>query len=75
MTLLPSLATGVVMLSVSLLSGRLATDDLAHRRAPGQVTVVAAPLAADTRGEPLWRRYVITGPGQILPRPPARSRT
>lgn len=44
MTLLPSLATEVVMLSTNLLSGRLATNDLAHRRAPGQVTAVAAPL-------------------------------
>ena len=75
MTLLPSAATGLALLSISLLSGRLASGDLAQRPVPVPITAAAGSLAADGLGEPPWRRYLIAGPAQILPRPPVRDRT
>ena len=75
MTFLPSAATGLALLSISLLSGRLATGDLAQRPVSVPIAAAAGSLAANGPGEPLWRRYLIIGPAQILPRPPVRDRT
>ncbi|MGI4943777.1 MAG: hypothetical protein ACRYHQ_24980 [Janthinobacterium lividum] len=76
MRLFRSVVTGVVMLSISLLSDKLVTSDLAHRPVSMRMpTAAAGSVAAHNLNDPLWRRYVITGPAQILLHSSVRDRT